>query len=109
MAIFHYVVLTSAKPGRMADFEQWYDNQHLQDVVAVPEIVSAKRYRLLNSITDGVEPAPWSSLAIYVMDTDDPEGLARKLSAMAGSEAMVVSDSLADDRLKIVAQLVAEV
>ena len=109
MAVYHYVVLTSAKAGRLEDFEHWYDTQHLQDVVKVPEIKSAKRYRLTGSLTDKLEPAPWSSLAIYVMETDDPVAVAQKLSAMAGTSAMTMTDSLDDERLKIIAQLVDEV
>src|SRR5262249_14491411 len=94
MPIFHYVVLTDAKPGRLDEFEEWYDGQHLKDAVAVPEIRSAKRYRLINKITDQVEPAPWCSLAIYEIDADDPVEVTRKLSAMANTAAMPLSDSL---------------
>ena len=110
MPIFHYVVLTDAKPGRLDEFEEWYDGQHLKDAVAVPEIRSAKRYRLLNKITDQVEPPPWCSLAIYEIEADDPVEVTRKLSAMANTAAMPLSDSLVwDTRLKIMGQLVSEV
>ena len=75
MAIFHYVVLTSAAPGRLSEFEQWYDNQHLQDVVAVPGIKSARRYRLLNSIADEVGPSlRWATATITKNDRRSPEG-----------------------------------
>src|SRR5262249_12652381 len=115
MPIFHYVVLTDAKPGRLDEFEEWYDGQHLKDAVAVPEIRSAKRYRakrdrLINKISDQVEPAPWCSLAIYEIDADDPVEVTRKLSAMANTAAMPLSDALVwDTRLKIMGQLVGEV
>ena len=110
MPIFHYVVLTDAKPGRLDEFEKWYDGQHLKDAVAVPEIRSAKRYRLINKITDQVEPPPWCSLAIYEIEADDPVEVTRKLSAMANTTAMPLSDSLVwDTRLKIMGQLVSEV
>jgi len=110
MPIFHYVVLTDAKPGRLDEFEAWYDRQHLKDAVAVPEIRSAKRYRLISKITEQVEPAPWCSLAIYEIDADDPLEVTRKLSAMAHTDAMPISDSLVwDTRLKIIGELVSEV
>src|SRR5262249_2875700 len=83
MPIFHYAVLTDAKPGRLDEFEEWYDQQHLKDVVAVPGVRSAKRYRLISKITEQVERAPWCSLAIYEIDADDPVEATRKLSALA--------------------------
>ena len=57
MATHHYVVLTSAKPGRLEEFEHWYDNQHLHDLMAVPEVKSAKRYRLNSQVADTVGAA----------------------------------------------------
>jgi hypothetical protein len=110
MPIFHYVVLTDAKPGRRDEFEDWYDQQHLKDVVAVPGVRSAKRYRLISKITEQVEPAPWCSLAIYEIDADDPVEATRKLSALARTAAMPVSDALEwDTRLKIIGELVSEI
>lgn len=108
MAIYQYIVLTSAKPGQLEEFEHWYDNQHLQDVVRVPGVKAAKRYRMLNIIRDEVEPAPWNSLAIYELETDDPVGVARELTALAGSPAMPVSDAFAPPPWKIIGQLVSE-
>ena len=110
MPIFHYVVLTEAKPGRLAEFEEWYDNRHLQDVVAVPGVRSARRYRLISEITDQVERAPWSSLAIYEVDAGDPVAATRKFSELARTPAMPVSDALVwDTRLKIIGELVSEI
>src|SRR5262249_21479062 len=110
MPIFHYVVLTDAKPGRLDEFEKWYDGQHLKDAVAVPEIRSSRRYRFLNKITDQAEPPPWCSLAIYEIEADDRVEATRKLSARANTAAMPLSVSLVwDPRLKIMGQLVSEV
>ena len=63
MAIFQYIILVSAAPGRLEEFETWYDNEHLRDVVAVPGVKSAKRFRLLNSLSAeyAVEAPPWNS------------------------------------------------
>src|SRR5262245_27966160 len=110
MPIFHYVVLTDAKPGHLDEFEEWYDRRHLSDAVAVPEVRSAKRYRLMSKITDREEPSPWCSLAIYEIEADDPVEVTRKLSALANTAAMPISDALVwDTRLKMMGQLVSEV
>jgi hypothetical protein len=110
MPVFHYVVLTQAVPGRLEEFEEWYDKQHLQDVVAVSGVRSAKRYRLINKITDDVEPPPFDSLAIYEIDAEDPLEATRVFTRMARTPAMPVSDALVwDTRTKIIGKLVAEV
>ena len=90
MPVFHYVVLTQAVPGRLEEFEEWYDKQHLRDVVAVPGVRSAKRYRLINKITDDVEPPPFDSLAIYEIDADDPVEATRVFTRMARTPSMPV-------------------
>jgi hypothetical protein len=106
MPIHHYVVLTSAKPGQLEEFERWYDNQHLHDLMALPEIKSAKRYRLNAAVTDTVGAAPWNSLAIYEIEADDPLPVVRKISALAGSAAMPMTDAISDSRLRIIGELV---
>ena len=63
MPVFHYIVLTQAQPGRLEEFEKWYDNQHLKDVVAVPGVRSAKRYRLINEVKDDLERPPFDGCA----------------------------------------------
>jgi hypothetical protein len=50
MATYYYVVLTSAKPGQLEEFHRWYDEQHIPDVVNVPGVKSAKRFKLLNAV-----------------------------------------------------------
>ena len=99
------VVLTRAKPGRRAEFEHWYDRQHIPDCLRVPGIVGARRWSIgdgLRSAAAGlpVEPAGWDALAIYELETDDPVALARDLIGRAGSADMPSSDAL--DRTSIV-------
>ena len=108
MPKYHYVVLTSAVEGKLTEFEHWYDNQHVPDVIKVPGVKGVRRYRLVKRITDTVEPAPWSSLAVYEFEGDDPVALARKLTQMAGSAAMPITDAIGPERIKIIAELVAE-
>lgn len=115
MAIHYYVVLTKAAPGRAEDFHAWYDAQHLPDCARVPGVKSAKRFKLMYEVgpsKDGsqVQEAPYDSLALYELDTDDPLAVARELSVRAGSEAMPLTDAL--DRwgsVKYVAVPAAEV
>ena len=43
-APFHYVVETDVLPEQDADFNAWYDSEHLPGLAAVPGTVSAARY-----------------------------------------------------------------
>ena len=96
MAIYHYVVLTKSVPGQIDEFDAWYDGQHLPDACRFPGIKAAKRYKILhglNSVAEGMQPveAQFDSVAIYEMETDDPDQLARDLIAQAGTPAMLLS------------------
>lgn len=44
-APFHYVVETDVLPEHEADFDAWYDREHLPGLAAVPGTVRAARYR----------------------------------------------------------------
>ena len=43
-AAWFYVVETDIKPGAEADFDQWYETEHLPGLAAVPGTVRARRY-----------------------------------------------------------------
>ena len=44
-APFHYVVETDVLPEREAEFNRWYDSEHLPGLAAVPGTARASRYR----------------------------------------------------------------
>lgn len=46
-APWHYVVATDVGPAQEADFNAWYDTEHLPGLAAVPGVVNAARYRLV--------------------------------------------------------------
>jgi hypothetical protein len=39
-------VFTNAKPGHDAAFNDWYDNTHLPQILALPMVVSAQRFEV---------------------------------------------------------------
>jgi hypothetical protein len=99
MARFQFVVLTRAAPGREAEFDDWYDNRHLPDVVAVEGVVSARRFNIeQQSETDFAAPS-WRSLAIYELEADDPQRVIAAISAAANTDAMMISESLSREGL----------
>jgi hypothetical protein len=46
-APWHYVVATDVLPQCEADFNAWYDTEHLAGLAAVPGVARATRYRLV--------------------------------------------------------------
>ena len=93
MTRYRLVVLTNPVAGRDEEYNRWYDEQHLHDVLAVPGFTAAQRFRLADaSMAD--ERFPWRYLAIYEVETDDLRGAMEALYARTGTDAMVMSDSL---------------
>ncbi len=96
MPTSYYIVLTRAKPGREEAFHDWYDGRHLDDCLRLPAVRSARRFRLAHGLDAalGPCPAPFDSLALYEIDSDDPDAVARELAAMAGTEVMPLTEAL---------------
>lgn len=105
MARYEYMALTQAVKGRQAEFEHWYDTVHLADVLKIPGIVGARRLRVVSVQAEGLEASAWCSLAIYEMETDNPEQVVAAVRAVAGTAAMPLSGAL--ERTGMV-QIVAE-
>lgn len=93
MPRYKMLVLSQPKPGRDAEYNDWYQNRHLAQVVAIPGIRSARRFRLERSLTDA-PAAPYA--AIYEIETDDIDAVLKELRARAGGPALFVSDALAN-------------
>lgn len=94
MKRYQYVILSAAAEGRLEDYEAWYDEQHLGDVLKVDGVVGARRLRVkLQKVTD-LDAPRWQSVAIYDIESDDPEKVMALISATAGSESMPMSDAI---------------
>jgi hypothetical protein len=87
-----YVVHTRALPGRDEDFNRWYTDKHLDEVVAIPGFVSAQRFRIADPTAPGAPERPY--LSHYVMRTDDPHALLHKMHQMVASGEMELTDAV---------------
>ena len=97
MARHVLTVFTNAQDGRDDEFNEWYSNRHLQDLLRVPGIVAAQRFRH-SSVQRSNPPYPWRYLAIYEIETDDLAGTIAEITRRSGTDAMVLSDALAPER-----------
>jgi hypothetical protein len=91
MPRYRMLVLSRPLPGREAEYNDWYQNVHLGQVLAFEGFESAQRLRLARSMAGG-EPHPYG--AIYQIDTDDLAGLLQQVQASAGSERLQISEAL---------------
>lgn len=85
------IVLTDPVEGMEDEFNEWYTDQHLGDVLKLEGYESAQRFRLVPkdaSQTAADDTPPWKYLAVYEVETDDVPATHRGLRSAAGTEAM---------------------
>lgn len=87
------IVRAAPVAGRDDDFNRWYDERHLVDLLAIPGIISARRFELaaeqLMPVTDGL-----SYLAIYQIETDDLAGVIAEIKGRIGTGRMPRTDAM---------------
>ena len=83
------VVLTEPTAGRDEEYNTYYENLHLDEVLATTGWTSAQRFKL--SAQQGMAcPLPY--LAFYEVEADDPNTILENLNATRGQR--VQSDAL---------------
>jgi hypothetical protein len=91
------IVLTNAVDGQDEQFNDWYTDRHLNDVLAIDGFVAAQRFAFVPGKL-GPE-APFRYLAIYEVDADSVEEAEQALLAAARDERhMPISDAMARER-----------
>ena len=75
-----------------AEFNDWYDNEHLGDVLRVPGVTAAQRFRVAPQFT--TPDMLHGYLAIYEIEGDDPQAALAAISGAANTDAMHISDAL---------------
>jgi hypothetical protein len=77
-----------SSPDRVDEYNDWYNDTHLPEVVALPGFVSAQRYA-------PADDGPF--VAVYEIDSDDPGAVVGSLGEAVGSGAVQMSDVLQMD------------
>ena len=98
MPHFKYVVFTEPKPGQDDAYNDWYDNAHLAEVVAIDGFVAAQRFKLVD-LPHNTQPAS-RYMAIYEIEADDPKVVLDRLMAVGAD--MVLTDALDRDSVKTI-------
>jgi len=93
LAKYFSLVLTNAVPGQEDEFNRWYSEQHVPDVLAIPGIVAATRLRRVSE-NAGSYFARFQYMTLYELDTDDLRGVFRTLVERMDTAEMPMSSAI---------------
>ena len=97
MAAHVFIVMTNAEDGLEAEFNAWYDTQHVPDVLRVPGIKAVQRFSL--SGKQRLDPPhPYKYLEIYEIESDDLDEVIAPLKEWLGTERMPRSPAMKSER-----------
>ena len=83
MAKFLLMSLNSPSEGQEDEYNKWYEETHIPEILSVPGVKSAKRYKSIGgSLTEKVK-APY--VAIYEIEADDIQTVFGALGAKLGA------------------------
>ncbi|MGW1029473.1 hypothetical protein ACWD4J_38315 [Streptomyces sp. NPDC002577] len=91
------LVYSNAREGRDEEFNEWYDKVHLPDLLSIPGVTAATRYRV--QTRDGEIPEH-RYLTIYELE-GDPEAVLQELRSRSASGEFRRSDSVDASTAKI--------
>jgi hypothetical protein len=70
VARFLWLVLTNPAEGAEEEYNRWYDEEHVPDMLNVDGVASVQRFQHVTSV--GPEPGQ-GYLAVYEVEADSPE------------------------------------
>lgn len=89
-----YTMLVSTNPvdGREGEFNDWYDNQHVPDVLKLEGFVAARRLRLADTVPP--QDCTHRYLAVYEVEAESVEAAGKVLTEGFASGALPLSGAL---------------
>ena len=92
MANYRCIVMSNPVAGREDEYNDWYDNRHMDDVLSIPGFVRVQRFEDAASLS--TESSGFKYLSIYEIDSDDIAETIGKLTAAAGTSRLPISEAL---------------
>jgi hypothetical protein len=92
MAVFS----NPSSPEQEDEYNAWYNDMHLKELVEVPGVVGATRYKLAEGA--GTAPSEHRYLAVYEVERD-PAAVLGELGSRAGSMTMSPTIDTAGTRI----------
>ena len=98
MPKYNLIALTNAVAGRDDEFNDWHTNVHLADVLKLPGVVAAQRYRM-SGTQHRPGPFDYGYMAVYEIEIDDIRTTLDELKVVSGTDRMPLSPALQDRRM----------
>ena len=92
MGEFILVVQSNATSGAEDEYNDWYNNTHLGEVLQVNGFTAAQRFTVKGDPVSGSSAPRY--LAIYEMETDNPQAALDALSAAVRDGSIHISDAI---------------
>lgn len=92
------ITLTNAAEGRDDEYNEWYIKRHVNDVLAVPGVKSAQRFRLTAGSPGTL---PFKYMTVYEIEAVDIKEVYAEIAARAGTELMPRSEAMGSERLTL--------
>jgi hypothetical protein len=80
-----------------AEFNAWYDGQHVPDVLQVPGVISARRFALSPAQFRPPRTTPAAYLAIYEIEAESLEEVLAEWAARGPAGKMPISPAVCRD------------
>jgi hypothetical protein len=78
------LTLTDPRPGQEAAYNEWYDHDHLDAIMATGAVTGARRFRAIDPARGGLTQ---QYVTVYEFDTDDIAEAQRKMGAASSDPA----------------------
>lgn len=98
MPKYNLIALTNALEGRENEFNDWYTNVHLADVLKLPGVMAAQRFRM-SGTQHRPGPFDYGYMAVYEIEIDDVQTTLNELKAVSGTDKMPLSPALDPQRM----------
>jgi hypothetical protein len=92
MSQFILVVQSNASKGADAEYNDWYNNVHLAEVLQIEGFTAAQRFAVKGDPVAGASSHAY--LAIYEMETEDPRSVLDSLAAAVSDGTINMSDAI---------------
>jgi hypothetical protein len=93
MGRYIFAVQSNPAEGLEQEYNDWYSNQHLKDVLALPGVTGARRLALADK---QIMPTPhnFKYFCLYEIELDDLQTFIDALMSRAGTERMPINKAM---------------
>jgi hypothetical protein len=94
MQRYKFVVMSNPTEGRDEEYNDWYQNCHLPELLQLDGIVSAQRFQQTRNLREGES---YRYMVIYEIETDDIDAVIANLVQTAEAGQLTMSDAIDAD------------